>query len=366
MLIVTALVVVAYTIMGGFWAESISDFIQAVIMIVALLAVVAFGISYAGGFQAIFDNIREIPGFVDFFGIASPQVYDGAQMAIRPDVLSSAPPTIPLWNNAGGYGLLTIISTMAWGLGYFGMPQVLLRFFAIRKVGEIRRARIIAIVWCVIAMAAAVFIGLMGRAAIPYDEALNTAGKAESIFIVMSKTLFHPIFAGLVMAGILAAAMSSSDSYLLIAASAVAKNIYQGVLRKKSSEKDVMWVSRIAVCAIALIGIVIAWTENSVIFQVVSFAWAGFGAAFGPLVLFSLFWKRTTNFGAMAGVIGGGAMVFIWKLAIRPLGGVWNIYELLPAFIFSCICIVLCSIIDDAPKKEILEEFELAKSSDIE
>jgi sodium/proline symporter len=168
------------------------------------------------------------------------------------------------------------------------------------------------------------------------------------------------------MAGILAAAMSSSDSYLLIAASAVSKNIFQGVIKKKASDKQVMNVSRITLCVIAIIGIVIAWNENSVIFQVVSFAWAGFGAAFGPLVLFSLFWKRTTNFGAMAGIIGGGAMVFIWKLAIRPLGGAWNIYELLPAFIFSCLCIVICSIIDDPPKKDVLDEFELVKTIEIE
>jgi len=372
MLIVTALVVLAYTLLGGFWAESVSDFIQAIIMIVALLAVLIIGVAHAGGFAAVIENIKEIPGFLEFFGIASPQVFkpQGSdtfmQIGVHADALSTAPATIPLWNEAGGYGLLTIVSTMAWGLGYFGMPQVLLRFFAIRKVGEIRRARVIAIVWCVIAMAAAIFIGLIGRSIFPYDEALNTAGKAESVFIVLSQTLFHPLFAGLVMAGILAAAMSSSDSYLLIAASAIAKNIFKGIVDKKASDKKVMNVSRIGLCVLALVGILIAWNENSVIFQVVSFAWAGFGAAFGPLVLFSLFWKQTTNFGAMAGIIGGGGMVFFWKLVVRPLGGAWNIYELLPAFIFSCICIVLFSLVDGSPSKEILDEFEQVKTIEIE
>jgi sodium/proline symporter len=372
MLIITALVVVAYTLMGGFWAESVSDFIQAIIMIFALVAVFVVGVVHAGGFGAILENIKSIPGFAEFFGIASPQVFkpQGAdafmQMGIHTDALDASSAMIPLWNDAGGYGLLTIISTMAWGLGYFGMPQVLLRFFAIRKVGEIRRARVIAIIWCVIAMAVAVFIGLMGRVSIPYSEALNTTAKAESIFIVLSQTLFHPLFAGLVMAGILAAAMSSSDSYLLIAASAVSKNIFKGAFKKNATDKQIMGISRIALCVIALVGIAIAWNENSVIFQVVSFAWAGFGAAFGPLVLFSLFWKRTTNFGAMAGIVGGGLMVFLWKLVIRPWGGVWNIYELLPAFIFGCICIVLCSVIDNPPKQAILDEFELVKTIEID
>ena len=165
------------------------------------------------------------------------------------------------------------------------------------------------------------------------------------------------MLAGLVMAGILAATISSSDSYLLIAASAFAKNIYQGLLRRKATDKQVLLVSRLTLLLIALIAIVIALDENSVIFTIVSFAWAGFGATFGPLMLFSLFWKRMNRAGAIAGMISGGAMVFVWNLLVRPLGGVWDIYELLPAFLFSCLCIVVTSLCTAAPGKRILDDF---------
>ena len=160
------------------------------------------------------------------------------------------------------------------------------------------------------------------------------------------------------MAGILAATISSSDSYLLIAASAFAKNIYQGIYKKDATDKQVMTVTRITLLAIALIGIFIAMDEQSVIFKVVSFAWAGFGATFGPIMLFSLFWKRTNRAGAIAGMVGGAAMVFLWKLVISKLGGAFAIYELLPALIFSSICIVVASLLTAPPSKEIQEDFD--------
>ena len=185
-----------------------------------------------------------------------------------------------------------------------------------------------------------------------------TKATAENIFITMSTSFLPPIIAGFVMAGILAATISSSDSYLLIAASAVAKNIFQGVAKKNATDKQVMWVTRITLLAIALIAIVIALDENSVIFSIVSFAWAGFGATFGPLMIFSLFWKRINRCGAIAGMISGAGMVFLWKLVISKLGGVFAIYELLPAFIFSCIVIVVVSLLTKAPSKEIEEDFE--------
>ena len=163
------------------------------------------------------------------------------------------------------------------------------------------------------------------------------------------------------MAGILAATISSSDSYLLIAASAFAKNIYQGVVKKDADDKKVLTISRITLFAIAVIAMVIALDENSVIFKIVSFAWAGFGATFGPLMLFSLFWKRTNRAGAIAGMVGGAGMVFLWKLVISKLGGGFAIYELLPAFIFSSICIVVVSLLTPPPSKEIEEDFESTK-----
>lgn len=240
------------------------------------------------------------------------------------------------------------------------MPQVLLRFIAIRRTSELTQSRRIATVWVVISLTAAVFIGTMGRVLLP--TALDTASQAENVFVVLSQMLLHPLFAGLVMAGILAATISSSDSYLLIAASAFSKNLYQGVFKKGATDKQVMTVSRIALLAVAIIGMIIALDENSVIFTIVSFAWAGFGATFGPLVLFSLFWKRTTRAGAIAGMVGGGGMVFLWKLVIKPLGGLLGIYELLPAFLFSCILIVVVSLLTKAPSAEIQEEFERAKT----
>jgi sodium/proline symporter len=355
MMLIGALVVVAYTFLGGFWAESVSDLMQSIIMIAALIAVLGVGVLNAGGFSAVLDNIRGIPRFWDFFGIAEPILEDGGSGLQQ--IVNGAPAFGP----GASYGLLTILSTLSWGLGYFGMPQVLLRFFSIRKASELKRSRRIAIVWCVISLFAAVFIGVMGRAL--YPDALRTAAESESIFIVLAGNFFPPFIAGLVMAGILAAAMSSSDSYLLIAASAVSKNIYQSLLKKDATDKQVMRVSRVTLCVIALFGVLIAWDENSVIFTVVSFAWAGFGAAFGPLMLFSLFWKRCTRAGAIAGIVAGGGVVFLWKLALKPLGGVFGIYELLPAFLIACVAIVVVSLCTPAPEGEILADFERAKSA---
>lgn len=200
---------------------------------------------------------------------------------------------------------------------------------------------------------------MIGRAL--YPTALTTSSEAENVFILLATNLLPAVLAGLVMAGILAATISSSDSYLLIAASAFSKNIFQGLIHKKASDKQVLVISRITLLAITGVAIIIALDENSVIFNIVSFAWAGFGATFGPLMLMSLFWKRINRWGAIAGMIGGGVMVFVWNLAIRPLGGIWDVYELLPAFIFSCICIVVVSLLTPAPSKEIQQEFEEVK-----
>ena len=353
MMIAGAVFVVIYTFLGGFLAESASDFMQAVVMIFALTVILITGTLAAGGLQAVVDNAKNIPGFFTFFGIASPSVdANGIQQ-----VANGA----PVFGEAGSYGFLTIISTLSWGLGYFGMPQVLLRFMAIRKTDELVRARRIATVWVVISLAAAVLIGLMGRAMFPVHETLNTASGAENVFIVLSRHLLPPLLAGLVMAGILAATISSSDSYLLIAASAVSLNIFKGILKKDASDKQVMTMSRIILLLIAVAGVVIAMDENSVIFTIVSFAWAGFGAVFGPIMLFSLFWKRTTQAGAVAGMVTGGVMVFLWNLVLKPLGGVFGIYELFPAFVLSCLVILVVSLLTPVPSAQIQQEFDLAR-----
>lgn len=358
MMIVGAVFVLVYTILGGFLAESASDFMQAIVMIIALTAVVIIGVVKAGGIGAVIENAKSIPGFLEFFGLADPTVNEAGEQLFEAGK--------PLFGAEKDYGLLNVFSMLAWGLGYFGMPQVLLRFMAIRKEDELKRSRRIAMVWVIISLAVAVFIGIIGRAVYAqlnpeYHTTLLTKPGSENIFIALSTSFLPPLLAGFVMAGILAATISSSDSYLLIAASAFAKNIYQGIAKKNATDKQVMTVSRITLLVITLIAMVIALDKDSVIFNIVSFAWAGFGATFGPLMLFSLFWKRTTRAGAVAGMVGGAAMVFIWKLGISRLGGAFAIYELLPAFIFSSILIVVVSLLTKKPSKEIEEDFEAAK-----
>lgn len=355
MMIIGALFVVFYTFIGGFLAESASDFMQGIVMIFALTTVLIAGIFTAGGLSAVIENAKAIPGFFDFFGIAQPVLEGGVQQIGESGK--------PLFGEGGSYGLLTIISTLSWGLGYFGMPQVLLKFMAIKKSNDLKLSRRIAVVWVAISLTAAVAIGIIGR--VVYPDALLTQSASESIFILMSTNSFIPIFAGIVMAGILAATISSSDSYLLIAASAFSKNIYQGIMKKEATDKQVLHVSRVTLIVLAIVAMVIALDENSIIFKVVSFAWAGFGATFGPIMLFSLFWKRTTRTGAIAGMLTGGGMVFIWKLLLKPMGGVFGIYELFPAFVLSCLVIYIASLLSEEPSKEIQDEFELAKTLEV-
>ncbi len=354
MMILGALFVLLYTVLGGFLAESVSDFMQAIVMIIALTVIVIIGTVQAGGLNAVVDNAREIPGFLEFFGIATPSLNEAGEQIVtaagKPD-----------FGNASNYSVLTICSCLAWGLGYFGMPQVLLRFMAIRKESELKRSRRIATVWVVISLAVAVFIGIVGRQLFPIEHL--TKSDAENIFITLATSSLPAILAGFVMAGILAATISSSDSYLLIAASAFSKNIFQGIFKKNATDKQVMLVSRITLLVLTLIGIIIALDENSVIFDIVSFAWSGFGATFGPLMIFSLFWKRINKAGAIAGMVSGAGMVFLWKLVISKLGGVFEIYELLPAFIFSSICIIVVSLLTKAPSKEIQEDFEAVRNA---
>ena len=356
MVIIGAIFVLAYTLLGGFLAESASDFMQGIVMFVALTVIVVVGVISAGGFSAVIENAKEIPGFLEFFGLANPALNADNQQLVEAGK--------PLFNEPLPYGALSVASMMAWGLGYFGMPQVLLRFMAIRKEGELKASRRIAMIWVVISLAVAVFIGIMGRQIFPIEHL--TKGDAENIFITMSTSFLPPIIAGFIMAGILAATISSSDSYLLIAASAFSKNIYQGVLKKNATDKQVMKMSRITLLVIAVIAALLALDEKSIIFSIVSFAWAGFGATFGPLMLFSLFWKRTTQAGAIAGMVGGAAMVFFWNLVIKPIGGVFGIYELLPAFIFSSILIVVVSLLTPKPSKEVEEDFEAVKLGNVE
>jgi sodium/proline symporter len=356
MMIVGAIIVFAYTLIGGFLAESVSDFIQGCVMIIALIVILAGSIVQVGGVENVSAFISGVPGFGSLVQSATPltaEVIQADGSVLNVQQISGG---VPLWDAPGEYGFLVILSTLAWGLGYFGMPQVLLRFMAIRSSREIKRARRIATVWCVISLAAAVAIGMIGRSMFP--GLLLTSGSAESIFIELARFLLPAFFAGIMLSAILAATMSSADSYMLIASSAIAQNFYKGVFHREATDKQVMWASRITMCLILIFGIIVAADENSSIFRVVSYAWAGFGATFGPLVLLSLFWRRLNFAGALAGMVSGGVMVFVWHELIKPFGGVWGIYELLPAFIVGLVVMVAVSLATAPPPKEVTDEFD--------
>jgi sodium/proline symporter len=342
-----------YTLLGGFMAVGMTDLIQGLLMVFALILVLLFSFFHAGGVSGIAANLVAFPRFTDFFGIATPELSDGIQQTLN---------GVPLFGSGADYGFLTIVSTMAWGLGYFGMPQVLVRFMAVKKTSMIRTSRNIAVIWCFLAQTAAVLIGIIGRAILAgSSDQMLSASSAENVFIILALRFFPPILAGVIISGILAASMSSSDSYMLIVASSLANDIYKDIFKKNASNAEVMWIARITMLAVTLFGIVIALSGNQSIFRVVSYAWAGLGAAFGPLVLFSLFWKRTTFPAAVAGMLTGGIMVVIWKNIIAKAGGVFAVYELLPAFVLSCLVIWIVSLVTRAPSKQIEEEFEKAK-----
>lgn len=340
-MIISAVVIVLYCAMGGFLAASTTDFIQSVVMTIALFAILIFGINVAGGVAAVMDNAKALPGF-----LSMTQMHD------------------PAGGGSSPYSFLTIVSTMAWGLGYFGMPHVLLRFMAIENAEKLKTSRRIATVWVVISMFIAIAIGIVGYSVTKAGAVPALEGTAsETIIVQMSGVMSKggvllALLAGLVLAGILASTMSTADSQLLAASSSVSQNLVKDFFGVKMSQKTTMLVARLTVVAIAAIGIFLARDPNSSVFGIVSFAWAGFGASFGPVVLMSLFWKRSNKYGALAGMLAGGAMVFIWKYLVRPLGGVWNIYELLPAFIVAIVAIVVVSLLTKAPEKAVVEEFE--------
>ena len=341
-MIVGAIVVIGYTVLGGFLAVSTTDLIQSIIMTFALIFIVFFAVGQAGGLDVISANASALPGYLN--------------MTEGFDVVTG---------QASTYGALSIASTLAWGLGYFGMPHILLRFMAIEDDSKLKTSRRIATIWVVFSMFIAIFIGIVGYSVTKAGKIplLGTNAEAETIIIKLSDLLsqygvFFAIVAGLVLSGILASTMSTADSQLLAAASSMSHDLIQDFFRVKLNPKAAMTAARTTVIAIAVVGIFLAWNPNSSVFNIVSFAWAGFGAAFGPLVLFSLFWKRTNKAGAIAGMIAGGVMVFVWKYLVAPLGGAWSIYELLPAFLVSCLVIVVVSLATAPPAKEIMEEFE--------
>ncbi len=354
MMILGALIVFLYTFVGGYLSVCTTDLIQGSIMICALVVVFVGSVASAGGIDNTIVFLQSIPGFLSGTEVATPILGEGGKQVIENGM--------PVFGAAGEYGVIAIISCLAWGLGYFGMPQVLVRFMSVRHSDEIRKSRVIATVWVVVSLASAVCIGLVGRAVLPVE--FLTQASAENIFIVLSQMILPAFMCGLVVSGIFAASMSSSSSYLLISGSAVAENIFRGLIKKDATDAQVMIVARLTLVAVLLFGIVIALDENSSIFQVVSYAWAGFGASFGPLMLMSLYWRRTNFAGALAGMVTGTATVLIWHSFIKPLGGVFGVYELLPAFILGLVAIVVVSLLTKAPDKEIVEEFDSYMDAD--
>jgi sodium/proline symporter len=344
-MVVSAVVIVLYTCLGGFSAASTTDFIQSIVMSIALVIVVVFGVNVAGGMDAVMANANELPGYLSLTAM-----YDAVNGA------------------AVNYGFITIVSTMAWGLGYFGMPHILLRFMAIEDEKKLPMARRVGSIWVVISLAVAIFIGVVGYSVSKAGAVQVLQGSASETIIVemaslLSKNgLVFACMAGLILAGILASTMSTADSQLLAASSSVSENILKGFFNINLSGKMTVLAARTCLVTIAAIGIILAGDPNSSVFGIVSFAWAGFGAAFGPVVLAALFWKRSNMYGALAGMVTGGVTVFVWKYLIRPMGGAWNIYELLPAFLLAMAAIVIVSLLTPAPSKEIQDEFEEVKA----
>lgn len=343
-MVVAALIIVGYTIMGGFGAVSTTDLIQSIVMTVALVTVLTYGIYSAGGFGAVIDNAQSLSGYLSLTATHDPAT-------------GSAIP----------YGTLSIASCLAWGFGYFGMPHILLRFMAIEDEKKLVLSRRIASVWVFIAMTVAIIIGIVGLGMTNAGALEFLEGSSSETIIVRiaglisSHGIIAALTAGVILAGILAATMSTADSQMLAAASSVSQNIVQDFFHVKLTEKQSLLIARITIAAIAVLGIFLARDPNSSVFGIVSFAWAGFGGAFGAVMLCALFWRRSNKWGALAGMLSGGATVFLWKYFVRPLGGAWNIYELLPAFFVSLLFIVVVSLLTAAPDDTQLKEFEAAK-----
>ena len=322
--------VVFYTLIGGFLAVSRTDFIQGVMMFFAILIVPTCAAMSLGGLGETVSAISAYKATL-FEPFTKP---DGSTL-----------------------GAIELISLLAWGLGYFGQPHILVRFMAIKSTKELPQATRIAMVWVVLSLAAAVAIGMVGTV---YLTTPLEGTNAETVFLVMTNQLFPPIVAGLLLSAVLAAIMSTASSQLLVAASAFAQDFYKTLLRKDADQAELVWISRASVLIIASIAVYLGFNPDSFILDMVAYAWAGFGAAFGPALLMSLFWKRTTRAGIIAGIIVGGVTVLVWKQF-----AFFGLYEIVPGFFFALIAIFLVSKITPEPDREILETFDKVGESKI-
>lgn len=325
-LAIGAIVVISYTFAGGFFAVCWTDFFQGLLMFFCVLAVPVITIGKLGGATAFFSQIEAFnPNFLNMFA-------DGA---------TNEP-----------YTALGIISLLAWGLGYFGQPHILVRFMGIEKPSAIAKSRRIATGWVAVSLTAAVMIGLAGRMFL--GDTLLEGGANETVYITMVSNIFPVFIAGVFLSAILAAIMSTADSQLLVTASALTEDFYHNKIRPQASPNELMWVSRICVIAVAVIAALIATDQNSTVLGLVEYAWAGFGSAFGPLVLCSLFWRRTNKYGAYAGIIVGGVVDLIWA---QLSGGVFDLYEIVPGFVCGLIAIFVVSLATPVPDRQIIDQF---------
>jgi len=326
------LTIIVYTFLGGFFAVSWTDTVQATLMCGALVAVPLTAISVSGGWPEVINNVS----------------------ATNPALLN------PFTDDAGKtLSLVGILSLLGWGLGYFGQPHILARFMAINCPSRLPTARRIAMTWVTISMTGALLVGFTGIVTLP--DTL-TGAETEKIFINLVELLFHPVLAGVWLAAILAAIMSTADSQLLVASAALTHDFYQIVIRKEATQKELLWVGRFGVAGIAAAAFMLALNPDSKVLDLVAYAWAGFGAAFGPTLILALFWRRMTKNGAATGILTGGLTVILWK---QLHGGIFDMYEIIPGFIFSALAIVAASLLSPAPEPKILAQFDQVRRNDI-
>lgn len=320
-LLIVSGVVVAYTLFGGFLAVSYTDFIQGLTMFVALIAVPVFGLFLTGGLGDTIDSIKAV---------------DPEHLNLLPSTLTAA----------------ALISSVAWGLGYFGQPHIIVRFMAITSVKETKQARRIGIGWMMLSLFGALATALVGVAY--FQQNGGELKDAETVFIVLGQILFHPFIAGIMLAAILAAVMSTISSQLIVTSSALVEDIYKALFNKTASDKHYVFVGRMAVLVVSIIAGILAWNPDNSVLNLVSFAWAGFGAAFGPIILLSLYWRKLTNYGAISGMITGAVTAFIWG-KVEALTSA--LYEIVPGFIVCLLVAVVVSLITYKRNQDIEDEF---------
>lgn len=323
--IIGTICVVSYTLFGGFLAVSWTDLIQGLLMAAALLIV-------------------PIVAMEGSFGDLNQQL-----ASVNPELL-----TIMKGSDGSPLSAIAIISLVAWGLGYFGQPHILARFKASRSNRDLTTARRIAVCWSALSMAGAILIGLVGVLYVQNNLG-GELGDGETIFMLLVNAVFHPVIAGILLAAILAAIMSTADSQLLVSSSALAEDLYRQLIRPQASQKEIVFIGRVAVIALSVIALLLAMTPDSSVLGLVSYAWAGFGAAFGPALLISLFWKEMNRNGALAGVLVGGITVVVWK---QLSGGLFDVYEIVPGIIFASIAIVAVTLLTGRASAKVQSDFD--------